>query len=61
MLILGTTYVLFPLLGIGPVQTVPALLPESCGSGVLFLCALPSTVQMSIAFTSVARGNVAAA
>jgi sodium/bile acid cotransporter 7 len=27
---------------------------------VLFLCALPSTVQMSIAFTSMARGNVAA-
>jgi sodium/bile acid cotransporter 7 len=28
---------------------------------VLFLCALPSTVQSSIAFTSVARGNVAGA
>jgi sodium/bile acid cotransporter 7 len=28
---------------------------------VLFLCALPSTVQSSIAFTSIARGNVAAA
>jgi sodium/bile acid cotransporter 7 len=27
---------------------------------VLFLCALPSTVQMSIAFTSLAKGNVAA-
>ena len=27
---------------------------------MLFLCALPSTVQMSIAFTSMARGNVAA-
>jgi sodium/bile acid cotransporter 7 len=30
-------------------------------AGVLFLCCLPSTVQSSIAFTSVARGNVAAA
>jgi hypothetical protein len=29
--------------------------------GVLFLCCLPSTVQSSIAFTSMARGNVAAA
>jgi sodium/bile acid cotransporter 7 len=28
---------------------------------VLFLCALPSTVQSSIAFTSIARGNVPAA
>ena len=29
--------------------------------GLLFLCVLPSTVQSSIAFTSIARGNVAAA
>jgi sodium/bile acid cotransporter 7 len=38
----------------------PALLPANLWAGVLFLCALPSTVQMSIAFTSMARGNVAA-
>ncbi len=29
--------------------------------GMLMLCVLPSTVQSSIAFTSIARGNVAAA
>jgi len=29
--------------------------------GILFLCVLPSTVQSSIAFTAVARGNVPAA
>ena len=29
--------------------------------GILFLCVLPSTVQSSIAFTSIARGNVPAA
>ena len=29
--------------------------------GILFLCALPATVQSSIAFTSLARGNVPAA
>ncbi len=29
--------------------------------GFLYLCMLPSTVQSSIAFTSIARGNVAAA
>jgi sodium/bile acid cotransporter 7 len=28
---------------------------------MLFLCCLPSTVQSSIAFTSIGRGNVAAA
>ena len=30
-------------------------------TGLLFLCVLPSTVQSSIAFTSIARGNVPAA
>jgi solute carrier family 10 (sodium/bile acid cotransporter), member 7 len=30
-------------------------------AGILFLCLLPSTVQSSIAFTSIARGNVAGA
>jgi sodium/bile acid cotransporter 7 len=30
-------------------------------AGVIFLCTLPSTVQSSIAFTSIAKGNVAAA
>jgi solute carrier family 10 (sodium/bile acid cotransporter), member 7 len=30
-------------------------------TGFVFLCVLPSTVQSSIAFTSIARGNVAAA
>ena len=35
------------------------LLPDGLWTGVLFLCALPSTVQSSIAFTSIARGNVA--
>ena len=35
---------------------------DSCTvEGMLFLCCLPSTVQSSIAFTSIARGNVAAA
>lgn len=29
--------------------------------GILYLCALPATVQSAIAFTSVAGGNVAAA
>lgn len=29
--------------------------------GVLYLCALPATVQSAIAFTSLARGNVPAA
>jgi len=30
-------------------------------NGLLFLCLVPSTVQSSIAFTSIARGHVSAA
>jgi sodium/bile acid cotransporter 7 len=61
LFILGTTYLVFPLVGIGLARLWPSLLPADLWAGVLFLCALPSTVQMSIAFTSMARGNVAAA
>src|SRR5690606_18761369 len=60
LLILGSTYLLLPLLGLGLNKLFPSLLPANLWAGVLFLCALPSTVQMSIAFTSMARGNVAA-
>jgi solute carrier family 10 (sodium/bile acid cotransporter), member 7 len=59
-LILGTTFLLMPLLGFGLSVLWPSLLPQSLWAGVLFLCALPSTVQMSVSFTSIARGNVAA-
>jgi sodium/bile acid cotransporter 7 len=60
LLILATTFVVFPLLGAGLEWLWPALLPAGLWAGVLFLCALPSTVQTSIAFTSIAKGNVAA-
>ncbi|MFD9128795.1 bile acid:sodium symporter family protein [Kitasatospora sp. NPDC059571] len=61
LLILGCTFVLFPLLGEAARLLPPALLPAQLSTGVLFLTLLPSTVQSSIAFTSMARGNVAAA
>lgn len=53
------TFVIFPALGLG-VTAIPGLEP-SLATGVLFLTLLPSTVQSSIAFTAIARGNVAAA
>jgi solute carrier family 10 (sodium/bile acid cotransporter), member 7 len=56
-----TTFVLFPLLGLALLALFPGLLPRALWMGVLFCCALPSTVQSSIALTSIARGNVAAA
>lgn len=59
--VLACTFALFPLLGLTFAALAPALLPGALLAGVLYLCALPSTVQSSIAFTSIARGNVAAA
>jgi sodium/bile acid cotransporter 7 len=61
LVILGSTFVLFPLLGLGLHAVLRPAMPEQLWLGVLFLCALPSTVQSSIAFTSIARGNVAGA
>jgi solute carrier family 10 (sodium/bile acid cotransporter), member 7 len=52
------TFVLFPLFGLGLFVAVPHLLPPPLFLGVLFVCALPSTVQSSIALTSIAGGNV---
>ena len=61
LVILATTFVLFPLLGLAAMLLPHWILPPVLATGVLFLCCLPSTVQSSIAFTSVARGNIAAA
>jgi sodium/bile acid cotransporter 7 len=61
LLVLASTFVLFPLLGFAATFLPAAILPTTLSAGVLFLCCLPSTVQSSIAFTSVAKGNVAAA
>ncbi|MFB7785972.1 bile acid:sodium symporter family protein [Streptomyces vinaceus] len=59
--VLACTFVLFPLLGLAARGLVPTLLTPPLYSGLLFLCLVPSTIQSSIAFTSIARGNVPAA
>lgn len=59
--ILAATYAVFPVAGLALAALAPGLLTPALWAGILFLCALPSTVQSSIAFTSVARGNVAGA
>jgi sodium/bile acid cotransporter 7 len=56
-----STFVLFPLLGSAVHRLVPGLLTPPLWAGLILLTALPSTVQASIAFTSVAGGNVPAA
>ncbi|MFF3314472.1 bile acid:sodium symporter family protein [Streptomyces sp. NPDC003035] len=59
--VLACTFLVFPLLGLAAKGLVPAVLTPSLHSGLLFLCLVPSTIQSSIAFTSIARGNVPAA
>ena len=61
LLVLATTFVVFPVLGLAARGLVPWLLNLDLYNGLLFLCLVPSTVQSSIAFTSIARGNVSAA
>jgi sodium/bile acid cotransporter 7 len=61
LLVLASTFVMFPLLGLLLKPLATPLVGPQLYLGVLFLCTLPSTVQSSIAFTSMARGNVAAA
>ena len=57
--VLAITFVAFPLFGLG--LTALPFVTGPLAAGLLFLTLLPSTVQSSIAFTAIARSNVAAA
>lgn len=60
--VLACTFAVFPALGLAAAKGLgPVLLTPELASGLLFLTLAPSTVQSSIAFTSIARGNVPAA
>lgn len=59
--VLAVSFALFPLLGLAVTVGARMILPTALASGLMLLCVLPSTVQSSIALTSIARGNVAAA
>ena len=61
LMVFLSTFALFPALGLGARALFPHLLPPQLWAGVILLCVLPSTVQSSVAFTSIARGNVPAA
>lgn len=61
LLVFACTFVMFPVLGVALRPVLQPLVTPELYIGILFLCALPATVQSAIAFTSVARGNVAAA
>lgn len=59
--VLLITFALFPLLSLGLAALAGPLLGPVLAAGLVFVGCLPSTVQSSIAFTSLARGNVAGA
>ncbi|QBE65016.1 bile acid:sodium symporter family protein [Pseudoduganella lutea] len=61
LLVLCSTFVLFPILGLAFKPLALQLLTPDLYVGLLFLCMLPSTVQSSIALTAMGRGNVPAA
>jgi sodium/bile acid cotransporter 7 len=59
--VLAFTFIAFPLLCLGLAALPSSITPRTLAPGLIFLGCLPSTIQSSIAFTAVARGNVAAA
>src|SRR5690625_5106046 len=59
--VLAATFIVFPVLGLLLEQLTAPLLGSGLAAGLLYVSLLPSTVQSSVAFTSVARGNVAGA
>lgn len=59
--ILGTTYVVLPLLGLAAQLLEPSILRPSLAQGVLVLSLVPSTVQSCVVYTRIAGGNVAGA
>jgi sodium/bile acid cotransporter 7 len=59
--VFGITFAVFPVLALLAKPLLIDALGLQLYYGFLFMCCLPSTVQSSIAFTSMAGGNVAAA
>ena len=59
VLVFAFTFAVFPILGLLAKPVLLPMLGQELYWGFLFMCFLPSTVQSSIAFTSVAKGNVA--
>ena len=59
--VLAATFAIFPILGLVLRPVLEPMVTPALYLGFLFICVLPSTVQSSIAFTSVAHGNIPAA
>lgn len=61
MLVVAATFVAFPLIGLALSPLSGTVFAPQLYVGLVFLCTLPSTVQASAIFTSIAGGNVSAA
>ena len=61
LLVFACTFILFPILMLSLQPVLRPLLGDELWVGMLYLSALPGTVQSAIAFTSIARGNIPAA
>lgn len=61
LVVLAATFAAFPLLSLGLAALPAWITPPELAVGLIFLGCLPSTIQSSIGFTAIARGNVAAA
>lgn len=61
LLIFAFTYGVFPLVGSTFFLLPESVMPKDLVVGLVFLTLLPSTIQSSLAFTSIAGGNVPAA
>lgn len=61
LLVFGFTYIVFPICGLALAAALSPFIEDELATGIIYLSILPSTVQSSIAFTSIARGNVPAA
>src|SRR5699024_7039303 len=59
--IIAATFLVFPALGLLTQFLTTPFLGATLAAGLLYVTLLPSTVQSSIAFVSVARGNIAGA
>lgn len=61
LLVQTSTFLLFPLLGLGLITILAERVSADLKLGLFFLCALPSTVSSSVALTAAAGGNVVGA
>ena len=61
LVVILSTFGLYPVLCMGLAALPAWITPPELATGIVFLGCLPSTIQSSIGFTVIARGNVAAA